>query len=198
MSYDFKNSETVKNLMRAFAGESQARNRYTIAAGIAKEQKLHVLDAVFTFTANQEKEHAEIFYNHLKPLDTEVIDIEGSYPINNSESLKELLSAAAHNEFEEHDIVYKSFGEVARKEGYAQIAASFELIAKIEKLHGERFRRYEELMSRDMLFNSDKEEQWFCLNCGHLHSGKAAPLVCPVCKHEQGFFLRVKDVPYGI
>ncbi|MBE6573644.1 MAG: rubrerythrin family protein [Ruminococcaceae bacterium] len=198
MSYDFKNSETVKNLMRSFAGESQARNRYTIAAGLAKAQKLHLLDAIFTFTANQEKEHAEIFYNHLKPMNTEIINIDGSYPVNNSDSLEELLRTAMHNEYEEHDVVYKSFAETARKEGYDQIAASFELIAKIEKVHGERFKRYAELMEQDKLFSSDIEESWFCLNCGHIHNGKSAPMMCPVCKHDQGFFIRIADTPYGI
>jgi len=193
-----KDSETKLNLMKAFAGESQARNRYTFAASVAKSQGIHVIEAIFTFTANQEKEHAEIFYNHLKPMNTEIINIDGSYPVNNSDSLEELLRTAMHNEYEEHDVVYKSFAETARKEGYDQIAASFELIAKIEKVHGERFKRYAELMEQDKLFSSDIEESWFCLNCGHIHNGKSAPMMCPVCKHDQGFFIRIADTPYGI
>src|SRR5574344_66439 len=105
MSVEFKNSETKINLMRAFAGESQARNRYTFAAGQAKQQKLHVIEAVFTFTANQEKEHAEIFYNQLKELSGETIQIDGGYPVDAAQDMAKLLRMAQHNEFEEFDPV---------------------------------------------------------------------------------------------
>lgn len=198
MSCEFKQSETAKNLMRAFAGESQARNRYTIAACEAQKQELHLLEMIFTFTANQEKEHAEIFYNHLKSLNGENIQIDGSYPVNNTESLQELLSTAAHNEYEEHDDVYKNFAEVAKKEGFMQVASSFELIAKIEKVHGDRFKRYAELMQNNSLFEENGGESWLCLNCGHIHQGPKAPLVCPVCQHKQGYFVRLCDAPYGV
>lgn len=198
MSCDLRKSETAKNLMRAFAGESQARNRYTIAAALAKKQELHLLDMVFTFTANQEREHAEIFYNHLKSMNGEVIDIDGSYPVNNSESLEELLFAAAHNEYEEHDVVYKSFAATAQKEGFMQVAASFELIAEVEKVHGDRFKRYAELVKNNTLFEAKGGESWLCLNCGHIHQGEKAPLICPVCQHKQGYFIRSCDVPYGM
>ncbi|MBR5514943.1 MAG: rubrerythrin family protein [Clostridia bacterium] len=198
MSYELKKSETSKNLMRAFAGESQARNRYTIAASLAKEKELHLLDMIFTFTANQEKEHAEIFYNHLKELNGEVINIDGSYPVNNSQSLEELLDFAVQNEFEEHDVVYKSFAASAQKEGFMQVASSFEKIAEIEKIHGNRFKRYSEMMKNNTLFESKESESWFCLNCGHIHQGQKAPLVCPVCQHKQGYFVRTCDVPYGL
>ena len=139
MAVDFKTSETRENLMRAFAGESQARNRYTFAAAQAKQQKLHVIEAVFTLTADQEKEHAEIFYNHLSELAGENIHIDGTYPIDITDSVTELLRMAQHNEYEEHDDVYKAFGEKAREEGFLKVAASFEMIAKIEKVHGNRF-----------------------------------------------------------
>lgn len=195
---EFKFSETAKNLMRAYAGESQARNRYTIAAGIACQQKLPVIEQIFKFTADQEKEHAEIFYNHLKELNGEVISIEGSYPVNNSSSVHELLTAAAHNEFEEYDSVYKSFAKTAKEEGFGQVAASFELIAAIEKVHGERFSHYAELMEKDILFASTEVEGWLCLNCGHIHTGPKVPPICPVCQHEQGYFIRTSQAPYSI
>ena len=107
MSVDFKSSETLKNLMRAFAGESQARNRYTFAAGLCRQQKIQVLEDVFTFTANQEKEHAEIFYNHMKELAGETVHIDGGYPVDITNDILQLLRRAQHNELEEHDPVYK-------------------------------------------------------------------------------------------
>ncbi len=113
MAVDFKKSETKDNLMRAFAGESQARNRYTFAAGQAKKENLQVIEAVFIYTANQEKEHAEIFYDHLKKLSGETIHIEGGYPVDISDHVLDLLKMAQHNEYEEHDPVYKKFGEKA-------------------------------------------------------------------------------------
>lgn len=198
MSCDFKKSETAKNLMRAFAGESQARNRYTIAASVAKEKEYHLIDMIFTFTANQEKEHAEIFYNHLKELNGENIEIDGSYPVNNSLCLEELLNAAAHNEYEEHDVVYKSFAATAQKEGFMQVAASFEKIAEIEKIHGNRFKKYAELIKNNTLFEANGGDDWLCLNCGHIHKGEKAPLICPVCQHKQGYFIRSCDAPYGM
>ena len=193
---EFKNSETSKNLMRAFAGESQARNRYTIAAGIACQQKLPVVEQVFKFTADQEKEHATIFYNHLKELNGEVIAIVGSYPVNNSASVPELIKAAAANEMEEYDTVYKSFAKTAKEEGFGQVAASFEMIAAIEKTHSERFKELAELMDKNMLFASTEVESWMCLNCGHIHTGAKVPLFCPVCQHEQGYFIRLTKAPY--
>lgn len=195
---EFKHSETAKNLMRAYAGESQARNRYTIAADIACRQKLPVIEQIFKFTADQEKEHAEIFYNHLKELNGEVINIEGSYPVNNSASVHELLNAAVQNELDEYDSVYKSFARTAKDEGFGQVAASFEMIACIEKVHADRFQRYVEYMEKDILFASTEVESWMCLNCGHIHTGPKVPPICPVCQHEQGYFIRMGQAPYTI
>ncbi len=148
MAVDFKNSETKDNLMRAFAGESQARNRYTFAASQAKKEKLHVIEAVFTYTANQEKEHAEIFYKHLKELAGETIHVDGGYPVDITEDISKLLRMAQHNEYEEHDSVYKAFGEKAKEEGFMQVANSFFMIAEIEKKHGDRFGRFAEWMEK--------------------------------------------------
>lgn len=193
---DLKNSETVKNLMRAFAGESQARNRYTFAASAAKKEKLPVIEAVFQFTAGQEKEHAEIFYNFLKELTGETIFIDGGYPVDLHDKTADLLLAAKHNEYEEHDVVYSSFGDIAKREGFSQIAAAFHNIAKIEKIHGDRFAQFAELLEKNQLFVSDVETGWMCLNCGHVHQGTSAPAVCPVCHHEQGYFIRLELAPY--
>ena len=190
MAIEFENSVTKDNLMRAFAGESQARNRYTFAASQAKKNGLHVISAVFAFTASQEKEHAEIFYHHLREMAGKNIFIDGGYPIDLSDDISELLSMAQHNEYEEHDEVYKSFGEKAKEEGFQQIAASFFRIAEIEKVHGDRFGKYAQLLKEGKLFVSDVEEEWLCLNCGYVYRGKEAPAVCPVCRHDQGYFIR--------
>ena len=122
---DFKQSETKKNLMRAFAGESQARNRYIFAAAHAKEQKMQVVEFVFRFTAKQEEAHAAVFYQHLKELSGETVHIDGGYPVDIYESVSELLRAAEHNEYEEFDPVYQAFGDKALEEGFPQVAASF-------------------------------------------------------------------------
>ena len=180
MSVDLKNSETLKNLMRAFAGESQARNRYTFAASVCRQQKLHVVEAVFRFTADQEKEHAEIFYNHMKELAGQTVAIDGTYPVDLTNDVKELLRKAQHNEYEEHDPVYKTFGDVAQQEGFSAVAASFHKIAEIEQAHGNRFGRLADLLEQGKLFVSDVQCAWMCLNCGYIFEGAAAPKVCPV------------------
>ena len=196
MSVEFAKSRTKDNLMRAFAGESQARNRYTFAASQAKKNGLQVISAVFAFTADQEKEHAEIFYNHLKELAGGTILIDGGYPVDFSDDIAVLLEMARHNEYEEHDSVYKVFGETAREEGFSRIAASFMQIAEIEKVHGDRFGRYAEFIREGKLFVSDVEQEWMCLNCGHIYKGPGAPPVCPVCRHDQGYFIRFELAPW--
>jgi len=197
MAMDFSGSVTKDNLMRAFAGESQARNRYTFAASQAKKNGLYVISAVFAFTASQEKEHAEIFYNHLKDMAGETIFIDGGYPVDIADDTADLLEMARHNEYEEHDNVYKSFGETARKEGFEQIASTFLQIAEIEKVHGDRFGKYAQLMREGKLFVSDVEEEWMCLNCGFVYKGTQAPAVCPVCRHDRGYFIRFELAPYS-
>ena len=197
MSKNLKESETLKNLMRAFAGESQARNRYTFAAGLCKQQQLHVLEAIFTFTANQEKEHAEIFYNHMKEVAGETVHIDGGYPVDLNNDVAQLLRMAQHNEFEEFDPVYPSFAETARQEGFPQVASSFQQIAQIERTHGNRFAAFAGLLESGKLFVSDAKCGWLCLNCGHIQEGLQAPKTCPVCSHDQGFFIRLEMAPYG-
>ena len=194
---DFNQSETKKNLMRAFAGESQARNRYTLAAGQAKKEGLDAVAAIFLYTAEQEKEHAEIFYKHLTEAAGETIAIDGTYPVDIADTTAELLRMAQHNEYEEFDPVYKSFGETARTEGFPQIAASFLQIAPIEQSHGNRFGRLAELLESGKLFVSDVKCGWMCLNCGHIQESLEAPKTCPVCNHDQGYFIRLEMAPYA-
>jgi len=196
MSVALKDSETLKNLMRAFAGESQARNRYTFAAGLCKSQKLHVLEAVFQFTAGQEKEHAEVFYNHMKEVAGSTVAIDGTYPVDLTNDAAALLRMAQHNEYEEWDPVYQSFAKTASEEGFHKIAASFQKIAPIERSHGDRFGRLAELLESGKLFVSDVKCGWMCLNCGHIQESLEAPKVCPVCDHDQGYFIRLEMAPY--
>lgn len=196
MPIEFKDSVTKENLMRAFAGESQARNRYTIAAGEAKKQNLHVIEAVFTFTADQEKEHAEIFYNYLNELSGENVQIDGAYPVDLSQDVAKLLRFAQHNEYEEHDDVYLHFAEKAKEEGFQRIAASFQMIAQIEKTHGDRFGLFADLLEQNKLFVSDVETAWMCLECGHIYRGTNVPEECPVCHHNRGYFIRLELAPY--
>ena len=197
MAVEFRESETKDNLMRAFAGESQARNRYTFAASQAKKNGLHVVSAIFAFTASQEKEHAEIFYNHLKEMAGETIFIDGGYPVDITEDVEKLLRMAQHNEYEEHEPIYKTFGEKALEEGFKNVAASFLQIAEIEKVHGDRFGKYAKLLEEGKLFVSDVEVEWMCLNCGYVYKGLEAPKVCPVCKHDRGYFIRFEFAPFG-
>ena len=196
MSVEFSKSETKINLMRAFAGESQARNRYTIAATQAKNANLYVIEAVFNFTANQEKEHAEIFYKHLSEAKGENITIEAAYPIDMTDSVAEFLRSSQNNEYEEFDDIYKSFGDTAKQEGFLKIASDFHNIALIEKVHGDRFKKFAELLEEGKLFVSDVECKWMCLNCGHVFTGKQAPENCPVCNHNKGYFIRLELAPY--
>ena len=196
MGMDFKNSETKDNLMRAFAGESQARNRYTFAAGQAKKENLYVVSAVFRYTAEQEKEHAEIFYNHLRELSVENINIDGSYPVDLADDVAKLLRMAQHNEYEEHDSVYKAFGDKAKEEGFLHVASSFHKIAEIEKIHGDRFGHLAELLEQNKLFVSNVKTAWMCLNCGFVFEGEKVPEKCPVCEHDRGYFIRFELSPY--
>lgn len=182
--------------MRAFAGESQARNRYTFAAEITQKQGLYVIEAVFNYTANQELAHANVFMKHLSELNGENIKIDGAYPIEVTNSVIELLENAVRNETEEYKDIYESFAEEAKEEGNLAVAASFENIGKIENEHAKRFRLFADLLKQNKLFVNDCECDWVCLNCGNVFNGKSAPEACPVCHHEKGYFVRMELAPY--
>ena len=193
MSTTFVNSETRLNLMRAFAGESQARNRYTFAAGLARRQGLHVLEQVFTLTANQEQAHAKAFYDQLQEFSGQTIRVDGTYPVDLFPDVLEQLRAAVHNEYQEYEHDYARFSDKAQEEGFPIVSHLFRQIGSVEKLHGDRFSALATLMEQDALFVSQKQERWMCLNCGHIVEGTAAPAVCPVCHKPQGWFVRSGD-----
>ena len=182
--------------MRAFAGESQARSRYLFAAGLAKRQNLQVIEAVFTFTANQEQAHAKVFYDLLAPSAGENIRVDGNYPVDLSSSVAELLRMAQHNEYQEHRVEYANFSKAAYEEGFSEIGKTFEMIADVEKTHGDRFGRFADALEQEKLFVSDVEVQWMCLNCGRIINATMAPAACPVCRHPQGYFLRLELTPF--
>ena len=190
-------SQTLTNLMRAFAGESQARNRYTFAAGVCREQKLHLLEAVFHFTAGQEKEHAEIFYQHMKDLAGKTIAIDGAYPVDITQDPADLLRRAEHNELEEFEDVYPAFAKTAEEEGFPAIAYSFREIAKIEQTHAKRFGYLAKAIEEGTLYAGSAKQAWMCLNCGYIVNAVNVPARCPVCDHDQGYFAPLALAPYS-
>lgn len=196
MSIAFEQSETRLNLLRAFAGESQARNRYTFAAGLAKKKNLQVIEGIFTFTANHERAHAKVFYNLLQSVSGENLRIDGTYPVELYPELLQHLRSAQHNEYQEWDHDYKGFAKAAKEEGFEEISHTFSMISEIEKTHGDRFGRFADLLEQGKLFVSDVEVKWMCLNCGQIIDATMAPAVCPVCKHPQGYFIRWELAPF--
>ena len=195
-SISFAESKTMENLMRAFAGESQARNRYTFAAARAKKENFYAVSEVFLFTAEQERAHAKVFYDLLSEMSGKNIEIDGSYPVDIYDNTVKLLRAAQHNEFQEYDDVYKNFGDVAKEEGFLQIASAFYQIAEIEKIHGERFGMLAELLENNQMYVNVGKNKWMCLNCGYIYEGTDVPPVCPVCKHDKGYFIPSELSPY--
>ncbi|CDM67985.1 rubrerythrin [Clostridium bornimense] len=185
---NFDKSETKTNLMRAFAGESQARTRYSIAAETAKKEKLYIIEEIFNYTAKQELAHASRFLQALKDFKGEELKIDAAYPVSKFDTTLEELQHAKEGEFHEHDEVYKSFAETAKNEGFDAISKLFNDIASIEKIHGTRFEEYEKDLREGTLFKKNTSVTWMCTNCGFILEGTDAPLVCPVCLHEQGYF----------
>lgn len=196
MPTNFMSSQTRVNLMKAFAGESQARNRYVFAAQTALEQNLYVINRLFKFTADQEEQHGKVFFDLLQEAAGNNIEITGGYPADVYTDIQKLLDASVRNENEEFSDVYPNFAEIARQEGFAKAAAKFNLIAQIENIHRERFEYYSNLFREDKLFRSDKTERWMCLNCGHVHESSEAPLVCPVCGVKREYFVREAEAPF--
>ena len=194
---NLKDSETSKNLMRAFIAESQELNRYLYAAKIAEKENLQVIQKVFEYTMTQERAHGRIYSNRLKELTGTDVEVYAKYPVDGYDTTLEQLEAAVRNEYREYDVEYANFAKIAKEEGFKDIAASFSFIAEIEKEHGDRFNMFLNLLKEDKLFKSDEEEEWICLNCGHVHTSKDAPEKCPTCNHPQGFFVRKRMSPYN-
>lgn len=189
MAVNFSESMTKENLMRAFAGESQARNRYTIAGKRARDEGMYTIASVFEYTADQERAHAERFYELLKNLSGETIQIDGTYPVDQQESLAELLRAAEHNEHEEYEDVYQAFADTAKDEGFLEVASAFAQIAEIEHVHEMRFKKLAEMLEDNSYYIGENVREWMCTNCGYIHEGMQAPNVCPVCRYEKGYFI---------
>jgi rubrerythrin len=184
---DFKDSRTAQNLLKAFAGECQARTRYSFAASVAKKEGLEHVGAIFTETAENEKEHAKLFYNHLAPLAPAVLEIQTGYPVVAGDTAAQ-LRAASEGEAEEWTDLYPEFAKVARDEGFDAIAKAFEWVSKVEKEHEARFKRLLDHVVNGTVFQRGDKIYWRCRNCGHIHEGTMAPKVCPVCQHPQAFF----------
>ncbi|ACD23122.1 rubrerythrin family protein [Clostridium botulinum] len=193
---NFNESQTKENLMRAFAGESQARNRYNIAASVAKKEGYSILQDLFNYTANQEKAHAKEFMKRLKEFSGEEITITASYPAEMETSTLVLLKAAEKHEATEHDEIYSDFAKIAKEEGFDEIGTLFDKIASIEKIHSNRFKKYADELENGTIFKKISNEQWMCTNCGYIYEGTEAPELCPVCVHPKGFFIPFKNSPF--
>ncbi len=185
-----KGTLTEQNLLKAFAGESQARNRYTFFASVAKKEGYEQIAGVFTETAEQEKEHAKRFFKYLEGGD---VTITASYPAGRIGSTPENLLAAAQGEHEEWDVLYSSFAETAEQEGFADIANTFRQIAKVEAEHENRYLKLLSRITDGNFFVRDNEIWWQCRNCGYVCKAKEAPLKCPACNHPQAYFEPKKE-----
>ena len=180
-----KGTQTEKNLLTAFAGESQARNRYTYFASKAKKEGYVQISDIFTETANQEKEHAKRFFKFLEGGE---VEITGAFPSGVIGTTLENLKAAAAGEHYEHTEMYPGFAKVAREEGLDAVAAVFEAISVAEKQHEKRYVDLAANIEVGKVFKKDKTETWRCRNCGYLHEGDEAPELCPACAHPQAHF----------
>ena len=182
---NLKGSETEKNLLKSFAGESQARNRYTFFASVGKKEGYEQIAAIFIETAGNEKEHAEVFFKHLQGGD---LEITAAYPAGRIGGTTENLLAAAEGELLEWGTLYPDFEETAKEEGFKEIAESFEEIAEVEERHEKRFRKLLENVVNGTVFKRDETVPWKCRNCGYVHLGVEPPETCPACKHPRSYY----------
>ncbi len=185
-----KGTKTEHNLLASFAGESQARNRYTYFASKAKKEGYEQIAAIFLETAENEKEHAKRFFSYLEG---GMVEITASYPAGVVGTTAENLKAAAMGEGEEHRKLYPEAAAVAEQEGFPEIAALFRLIAKVEKHHEERYMALLKNVESGKVFKKDESTQWICRNCGYVHEGKEALDTCPACLHAKAYFEQLCD-----
>ena len=185
MSLSIKGTETEKNLLKSFAGESQARTRYTYFASIAKKEGYVQIADIFEETANQEKEHAKRFFKFLEGGD---LEITAMYPAGKMGTTEENLLAAATGEEEEHTVLYPAFATAAEKEGFPEIAAAWNAISVAEKQHEKRYRDLLANIENGKVFKREETVIWRCRNCGYLHIGEEAPDTCPACIHPKAHF----------
>lgn len=186
-----KGTQTEKNLMLSFAGESQARMRYTYFASVAKKEGYEQIAAIFTETADQEKEHAKRFF---KFLEGGMVEITGTFPAGVIGTTAQNLAAAAEGEHEEWADMYPAFAEVAAQEGFPEISAVFKAIASVEAEHERRYRELLGLVETGKVFERDEPIEWQCRNCGFVLTAKKAPVKCPACAHPQAYFEKKKVI----
>lgn len=185
MGKSIKGTKTEQNLLKAFAGESQARNRYTYFASAAKKEGLEQISGIFMETAENEKEHAKVFFKYLEGGETEITAI---YPSGIIKDTKSNLEAAAAGENMEWTALYADFAKTAKDEGFPEVSRSFEQIAKVERFHESRYRKLINNIANQEVFKKKSSIKWHCLNCGYVVEGAEAPQECPACKHPQAYY----------
>ena len=185
MAKSIKGTKTEKNLLASFAGESQARNRYTYFASAARKEGFEQIANIFLETAENEKEHAKIYFQHLEGGDVEIM---AAYPAGVIGDTKGNLEAAAAGENMEWTTLYANFAKIAREEGFLEVAISFEQISKVEKFHESRYRKLIANIAGKEVFKKKTTVKWHCTNCGYVHEGPEAPKECPACKHPQSYY----------
>lgn len=185
MARSIKGTRTEKNLLASFAGESQARNRYTYFASAARKEGFEQIANIFIETAENEKEHAKIFFKHLEG---GAVEITAAYPAGAIRDTKANLEEAAAGENMEWTSIYSDFAKVAENEGFPEVARSFGQIAKVERFHESRYRKLIGNISQKEVFGKLSSVKWHCINCGYVVEGTEAPKECPVCKHPQPFY----------
>jgi rubrerythrin len=185
MGKSIKGSQTEKNLLASFAGESQARNRYTFFASAAKKECFEQISRIFLETAENEKEHAKVFFKYLEG---GAVEITAAYPAGVIGDTKANLEAAAEGEKEEWSVLYAQFAKTAHEEGYPEIAKSFEEIAEVEQFHEQRYRKLLANVVNNEVFKKAAPVKWHCINCGYIHEGTEAPEECPACRHPRAYY----------
>jgi len=190
MSKSVKGTETERNLLKAFAGESQARNRYTYFASAARKEGFEQIANIFAETAENEKEHAKIFFKYLEGGDTQITAV---YPAGMVQDTKSNLEAAAAGENLEWTKLYADFAKIAAGEGFPEVARSFEQISKVEKFHESRYRKLASNIANGAVFKKKSAVKWHCINCGYVFEGTEAPKECPACRHPQAFYELLAD-----
>jgi rubrerythrin len=185
MSKSIKGTQTEKNLLASFAGESQARNRYTYFASQARKEGFEQIANIFAETADNEKEHAKIFFQYLEGGDTEIM---AAYPAGMIKDTKSNLEAAAAGEQLEWTKLYADFEGVAKQEGFMDVASSFSQIAKVERFHESRYRKLLSNVTGGEVFKKKAPIKWHCSNCGYVHEGTEPPKICPACRHPQAYY----------
>lgn len=185
MAKSIKGSKTEQNLLKAFAGESQARNRYTYFASVARKAGYEQIANIFMETAENEKEHAKVFFKYLEGGE---LEITATYPAGAIKDTKANLEAAAAGENLEWTTLYADFGRIAKDEGFLEVSRSFEQVAKVEEFHEARYRKLINNLVNNEVFKKKTSIKWHCANCGYVAEGIEAPKECPACKHPQAFF----------